>query len=117
MTLDEYLEEMKKKWNYDAILKAKKIKSYVDMISPRVLPNHLVMGWMQKTSGQQVDKEIAEESAKKGGLLSFAGMKSILPKNMMAWDNVFCIMVTSKAFVYSSNLVSVRRGRGRRTDQ
>ncbi len=48
---DEFAKEIASKQNFDRILKAKGVKSYFDLVSPKILKNHIVFGWTKKTSG------------------------------------------------------------------
>lgn len=82
-------------------MKAKKIKSYLDMFSAKVLKNHVVVGMVKHTSGHQIDKDIAgNDNTHRTSLLNIAGLKNILPQNMMVWKDEFFVLISSKAFSY-----------------
>lgn len=96
---DKFMHEITPKLNFDKILKAKKLKNYFDMISPKIVKNHVMCGFVKKTSGQQIDQDVADtDSRRKTGLLSIAGLSNILPQNMMSWKEEFFVIVTSRGF-------------------
>lgn len=51
MTPEEGKAEIEKTLKFDAILKCKKIKSALDMMSPDVVKHHVQMGMVVSTSG------------------------------------------------------------------
>lgn len=96
---DYFMGEIRKKQDYSKVLKAKKLKNSLDLISRKIFDNHVVMGFVKKTSGQQIDVDVASDERKRNvSLLDIAGLKNILPRNLMIWKDEFFIMVSSKAF-------------------
>lgn len=96
---EHFRDEILKKQDYSKVLKAKKLKNSLDLISRKIYDNHVVMGFVKKTSGQQIDVDVASDDRKRNvSLLDIAGLKNILPRNLMIWKDEFFIMITSKAF-------------------
>lgn len=52
-SIDDYMAEItKKRQSYDAALKAKKLKSAFDLISPKIFHNHVQFGMLKTIGGE-----------------------------------------------------------------
>lgn len=102
---DEFSEEIQKKLDFEKVLRCKKLKNFLDVMSKSLMKHHVMMGFIQRTSGQQIDKDVAKEAStgRKTGLLNFGGLKDILPKNLLNWKIEFFFIVCSKSFTGATN--------------
>ena len=87
---DEYLAEIQKKLNFDQILKLKKLKMSLDMISSKIFKNHVHMGMLKHTFKKSSGKE-GESNKLDSSTFDFLGMGN-------DWKESFFIVVCSKAF-------------------
>lgn len=96
-----YYDKIRQRFNYEKILTQKGLKQYIDQLQPTFRKNRVMMGFVKKATGKQIQSSVME--GKNDDTAIDLGSAFVLPDTLTFWDGMFCILFSSKAIPQSFN--------------